>query len=199
MEPFEVVAAPFTIYVAPVGTAFPDVTVDPPADWMKLGTSGTDNYTEDGVTVTHEQTVEVFRSLGSTGPRKAWRTEEGLLIGFTLVDLSAEQYAKVLNDASVTQNAAGAGTGGTDVFGLSRGQEVAAHALLARGDASPAGDAFVTQYEVPRVFQNSEPELTFQKGDPAGHECEFMALEDLNAANARERFGRLVIQTAAAS
>lgn len=198
-QPFEVIAHPLTIWLAPVGTAFPDVSEDPDASWTKLGTSGDENYDEEGVTVTHDQTIEMWTPAGSTGARKAFRTEEGLVIEFTLVDISADQYAKVLNDATVTQVAAGAGTAGVDEFGLTQGHTVATYALLARG-LSPADDQFASQYQVPRCFQNASPEPQYNKGgEPAGLACEFAALEDLNAAADAERFGKLVIQTAAPS
>lgn len=193
MKPFEVVAAPFTIYVAPVGTAFPAVHAAPAVTWFRLGTSGDKNYHEDGVVVTHEQEIEVWRALGSTGPRKAWRTEEALMIGFTLVDLSSAQYAKILGDVAVTQTAPAVGVPGSDEFSLLRRHDVKALALLARGDVSPAGDAFKTQYQVPVVFENGSQEVTFQKGEPGGLECEWMAIED-----ATDGFGKLKIQTAAA-
>src|SRR3990167_8660628 len=111
--PYEIVAAPLTVWVAPTGTAFPDVDTAPNGSWTKLGTSGDKNYADDGVTVTHEQTIETFTPAGSTAARKAWRTEEGLLVEFVLVDISADQYAKILNDATVTDTGAGAGTPGT--------------------------------------------------------------------------------------
>lgn len=195
MEPFEVVAHPLTVWLAPVGTAFPDVSEDPDASWIKLGTSGDENYDEDGVTITHEQTIEEWTPAGSTGPRKAFRTEERLLVAFNLVDISADQYAKVLNDTDVTQVAAGSGTAGADEFGLSQGHTVASHALLARG-VSPADEQFSAQYQVPRCYQAANPEPQYQKGTPAGLACEFAALEDLDASAETERFGKLVIQTA---
>lgn len=197
MEPLEILAAPFTIWLAPVGEAFPAIDAAPAGNWAKLGSNGDVNYDEDGVVVTHGQTIENWRGLGSTGPVKAWRTEEELQIGFTLVDISAAQYAKVLNNVEVTQTASGVGVPGTDAFGLSQGREVAAFALLARG-ASPGMEGGNAQYEVKKVYQGAEPAPTFQKGEPAGLECEFNALEDVTAANRNERFGRLLIQTAAA-
>lgn len=202
MEPFEVIASPLTVYLAPVGTAFPaidDAEGGFASGWTKLGTNGTRNYDDDGVTVTHEQTIETWRGAGSTGPVKAWRTEEELMVGFTLVDLSAVQYAKVLNDATVTDTAAAAGVAGTSEFGLSQGLDVATFAMLARGK-SPAGDGFNAQYQVKRCYQAENPEPQFNKGDePAGLEIQFAALEDPSAENPRERFGTLVIQTAAAA
>lgn len=198
MEPFEVIAHPLTLWLAPVGTAFPDVSEDPDASWTLVGTSGDENYDEEGVTVSHEQTVEEWTPAGSTGPRKAFRTGERLVIGVTVADISAAQYAQALNNATITQDAPGAGTAGVDRFGLTQGHDVAVFALLARGK-SPADDQFEAQYQVPRVFQGANPEPQYQKGEPAGLALEFVALEDLNASADAERFGELVIQTAAPS
>lgn len=184
--PYEIVAAPLTLYLAAVGTAFPAVNAAPAGTWTKLGTSGDKNY-EGGVTVTHEQTTTTFTPGGGTAPRKAWRTEEALRIAVTLVDLSPEQYAKILNDVAVTTTA---GPPATKDFNLLQGLDVARFALLARGK-SPVLDTVNAQYQVPIVIQSGNPEPVYQKGEPAGLAIEFMALED-----AALGFGKLMIQTA---
>ena len=196
--PFEIIAAPFTAYWAPTGEAFPDLADAPAGNWVQIGTSGDEDYNEEGVTVQHSQSTETFRGLGGTGPRKAFRTEEGLLIGFTLHDLTLEQYAVAMNGATVTTTPAGSGTAGTKDIDLYRGLTVQNIALLLRAEASPYG-AFRTQYQVPVVFMSSSPEPVFTKGEPAGLRLEFMALEDPNASTAADRFGKLVAQNAAAS
>lgn len=197
--PYEIIASPFTVYRAPVGTAFPDVDEAPGVSWTKIGTSGDLNYTEDGVTVQHEQEMQTFRSLGSTGPRKAFRVSERQVVGFTLADLKLEQYLNALNGNTVTTTAAGVGTPGTKDIGLSRGISVTEYALLVRADVSPEGDAFAMQYEIPRCVEIGSPEVVFRKGEPAALALQFEALEDTNASTAAERFGRLVIQTADAN
>lgn len=197
--PYEVVAQPFTLWVAPVATAFPDTDESPSGSWTKVGTSGDLNYSEDGVTVTHSQSVELWRALGSTGPRKAFRGEEELRIALTLVDVSLEQYKNALNYNSVSDTAAGAGTPGERKIGLSRGLAVNQRALLIRGgDGSPYGDSFVMQYEIPIAVEAGEPEVVFNKTEPAGLALEFVALEDPLANSDDERFGRLVAQDAVA-
>lgn len=195
IEPLEVVAAPLTVWLAPVGTAFPGIDTDPGTGWFKLGTNGNKNYDDDGVTVSHEQTIESWRGAGAVGPVKAWRTEEELGIGFTLVDLTPAQYAKVLNNATVTETAAAVGTPGTAEIGLSQGQTIASFALLARG-VSSVDENLSAQYQVPRCYQSENPEPVYTKGDPAGLEVGFAALEDLtDGVSERERFGKLVIGT----
>ncbi len=197
--PFEIIAGPLEAWVAPVGTAFPEVDTDPPAPWAKIGTNGARNISEDGVTVTHNQSVETWRSLKSTGPVKAFRTEEELHVAFALMDLTAEQYARVLNDNTVTDDAPGVATPGIRTLGLSRGRSVAQRALLLRGtDMSAYADGLNAQYEIPVAVQVGEPEVVFVKGEPAGLALEFQALEDPNATEEDERFGRLVVQDAEA-
>jgi len=192
--PFELIAAPFTVWLAPVGTAFPLIDAAPGASWAKIGTSGDENYSEDGVTAAHSQTVETPGFLGTTGPRKAFRTAEGLMIRFTVFDMTLEQYANGLNGNAVTTTAAGSGTAGFKKLGLRQGLDVARHALLVRGNASAYGAGWNSQYELPVCFQSGSPEPVHRKGQPAGLALEFTALEDPSAATAAERFGRLVVQ-----
>jgi hypothetical protein len=191
--PQEIIAAPLEIYLAPVGTAFPLVDAAPAVAWELIGTSGDKNYEADGVTVTHGQSVEEWRAAGTTGARKAFRTEESLMIEVTLVDLSAAQYARIMDDATVTQTSPGVGVPGQDEFSLLRGLDVQEFALLARG-VSPADNTLAAQYEVPRVYMNGEPAPVFTKGAPAGLALSFSALEDTSAG-----FGTLTIQTDPAS
>jgi len=197
MQPFEIVAQPFSLYVAAVGTAFPAIDEDPGAGWTLVGTSGDLNYTEDGVTVSHAQTVELWRALGSTGPRKAFRTEEEQHVSLMLADISLEQYKIAMNFNEVTTTPPGVGTAGYKSLGLSRGLEVAQRALLVRGTgASAYGSGWNAQYEIPRAVDVAEPEVVFVKGEPAGLALEFATLEDLDASSADERFGRLIMQNA---
>lgn len=192
-EPYEIIAGPVTLWLAPSGTAFPLVGAVPAGPWAKVGTKGDRNYSDDGVTVQHSQKIETATPAGALGPVKAWRTEEGLIVTVTLWDMSLEQYALALAGAAPTTTAAGVGTAGSKKLGLSKGTDVLTYALLARG-ASAYGDLFTAQYEVPVVFQSGSPKITRKKGVPAGIELEFTALEHGAATSESERFGRLVMQ-----
>ncbi len=191
--PFEIVAQPFTLWVAAPGSAFPSVDEAPGGSWTKIGTSGDLNYTEDGVKVSHKQKIETFRALGSTGPRKAFRVEEDQMISLTLADLTLEQYSIAMNGNAVTTTGPDTGESGTKKIGLSRGLNVERYALLVRGAGASAYMDSVAQYEVPICVQVGEPEVVFVKGTPAGLTLEFQALEDPSAASEDERFGRLVM------
>jgi len=198
MTPYEIIAAPFTVWFAPVGEAFPAIDAVPAGNWAKIGTSGDLNESEDGVTVAHSQTTETARVAGTTGPRKAFRTAEDLMIRFTMLDMSLEHYKHAMNGNAVTTTAAGSGTAGFKKIGLRQGLAVSTMALLVRGDASAYGDGYKGQYEIPICFQSGSPEPVFRKGQPAGLALEFTALEDAGAASEAERFGRLIFQHQAA-
>jgi hypothetical protein len=197
-QPFEIIAAPFTLYIAPAGTAFPAIGAAPAGDWVKVGTSGDRSETEEGVTVSHSQELNPIRSAGSTGPVKAFRTEEGLVIGLALLDVTLEQYKLALNSNTIATTAAGVGTAGFKALKLYQGTQVATMALLLRGEASPYGDAYKSQYECPLAYQSGSPEIVYTKGEPATLALEFTALEDPSAATPDMRFGRVVMQHAVA-
>lgn len=193
MEPYEILATPLKVYLAPVGETFPDVDEDPAGNWDLLGTNGDENYAEDGVTVTHGQTIDTFTPLGLTVPLKAWRSAEELTIGFTLHDLSLAEYGKVLNNATVNQTAAGSGTPGYQDFSLYQGRDIAVFALLLRG-LSPYGDNYNMQYEIYKAYQSENPAPVFRKNEPAGLAIQFSILYDQTNSG----IGNIVAQDAAA-
>lgn len=198
-SPFEVIAGPIQAWVAPLATAFPDLDEAPAAAWILLGANGDKNITDDGLTIRHTREVEVFRGLGTTGPRKTFPTEEDMEIEFTLADMTVEVYDKALGApataaGNVTTQAPGAGAVGYKTRDLLRGFNIDSHALLVRCGMSPYGDDFTSQWEIPMVQQNGEPELVFTKGVPVGLHFMYRALEDPTLG-----FGNVKMQNAAAS
>lgn len=187
-EPYEILAAPFDIYVAPVGEVFPVVNASPAGNWVLLGASGSRSMNESGVIVTHSQTVNLQRVLGTTGPRKAFRTQEDVMVEFTLLDITAEMYARAINGQTVTTDA---GPPAIKHIPFRQGLVVVQYAVLARAAASPYGDNLNMQYEFPRAVQIENPAPAFTKGEGAGLIFRFTALEDPSTGN----LGRLVDQT----
>jgi len=181
--PFDILAGPADVYVAATGTSFPTVSGSVSA-WTALG------KTEGGVTVRHTQNVEMLSSDQDTGPLKALRTEEGLEVQCNLVSLTLENYAKVMNSATVT---AAAGPPATKEIPLYRDVNVGLFALLIRG-RSPYGN-FNSQYQIPVVCQTDEPEIEHVKDDKSILACTWTALVDPNAATTSDRFGKLIAQT----
>lgn len=175
--PHEVVAAPLTVYLAPVGTAMPDV-FEPlasfPVGWEMLGTEGDRNYTDAGVVVNHGEEVEDFTPAGSTMPTKRFRTGESLMISLELADISPEMYAMVMNDAVVTD------AGAFKHFDLFRGDQVNSFAVTARGMSSVDNELNM-QYEFSRAFVSVNGELTYNKGVVAALPVEILAVKATDA------------------
>lgn len=198
--PFNVIMAPYTCYWAPVGTAFPSVDLAVPAGpWALLGASGTEDYS-DGVTVTHGQTIAEVRTAGATGPRKASRTDESLMVAITLIDMTLETYRLALNSNALTATASGGGLPGRKEVNLYQGVDVVTLALLIRGASPYSGDVPSNmQYQLPNCYQDGSPAVKYSKGVAAALALQFKLLNDPNAASVAGRFGKLIAYTAVAS
>lgn len=195
-NPHEVIAAPYTLWLAAVGTAYPDIGEAPAAAWTKVGgTEGDKRYGEDGVSVSLPQTIQLWRPAGTTRPVKAFRTEEDVIISVMVHNMTAEQAAYVLNGNAVTDIAAVAGVGGYRRAALDRGLDVTQYAMLIRGP-SAYDEALKCDWRVPRVVHTGSPEVVARKGEPAGLLFEFTAIEDPDYANGV--FGEMLVQDAAA-
>jgi len=192
--PLEVLAGPFTIWVAPSGTAFTDPSATPSVSWTKVGTTGDQNYSDNGVTVALSPTYKTFTPAGSTAPTKVWRVTEVLEIEFGLVDMTAAMFAKVMNDASVTTQAATASFGGNSNVPLLQGVDVTLFALMARKTGSAAGDAFNTQFQVPLVYNAGQPKIVSKLGEPDVLDVKFTALKDPSLG-----YGKYLVQSSAHS
>ena len=174
----EIIVAPFHVYIGDIGAAYPDVDVAPAAAvWGFLGDGGDKSQGEDGLVITHNQTIDKHRTGGRTGAVKATRSAEDLMLSFDLIDMTLEVYAKALNNAAITDIAAAVGVAGVKSIGLHQGRSVAEFAVLVRGDDSPYAGGRSMQYELPRVVQVSSPAPGFNKAGMAMLKFEFEALE----------------------
>jgi hypothetical protein len=185
-SPFDIIAGPATVYIAPVGEAFPLINATPAGNWTDIG------HTEGGVTVTHNQEFQPLTVDQHLLPLKVIRTSAGMTVSFQLAQITLEQYSKFLYGATVTDTPAGGGAAGFRYFNIEPSVDVNTYALLIRGP-SPYMDAFL-QYEIPKAAQTSEPEIAYVKDDKAVLSCEWTVLEDPSNAN---RLGTLRAQDAA--
>ena len=170
--PHEVLAAPLEVWLADVGTTFPDVhepEASFPAGWTLLGTEGSRNYTDDGVIVNHGEEVLDWTPAGSTMPAKRFRTAESFEITLNLADVSAAMYALVMNDAAVTDG------GNYKTFSLYRGDQVNSFAVFARG-MSGEDNAYYMSYDFSRAFVSVNGEVTFNKGEVAALPVSILAV-----------------------
>lgn len=197
--PYELIVAPFSVYVGPLGEAFTIIETTPAGNWVLLGTNGTENMDEAGVTVSHQQTVDQHHVYGVTPPVKATRSQSQITISFTLLDLTLEEYARILDDGTVTTTGQGGGAAGFKDVNLGLGLDVSEKAYLIRGTgASPEGTGWNMQYEIPRAYVSGSPSVVFTKNAPAGLEFELTQLYDTGEA-AGEEMGRILVQHQAVS
>ena len=178
--PYELIAGPFVVYWAPVGTPAPEISADPPSPWTLLGRNGAKNISEDGINIEFEETVEGQMVLGSTAVQKQFRTSEEVTLSMTILDVTAETFAFAMsNPSGITTSAPASGAGGHLDVPLLKGFTVLNAAFLMRGP-SPYGDNWYAQYWLPRGYPAFSGALQYQKGEAAGIELSIMALENGN-------------------
>lgn len=192
----EIIAAPFTVWIAPVGTAFPAIDEVPAAPWTLLGSNGDRNYAGGGVTVSHQRQLQFATPAGVLGAAVAFAENDSLRVRLELLDMTLEQYAVVMGGNAVVTTPPAIGVAGIKVLGLGlKTGPLPEYAVLARGP-SPYAEGMPAQYELPRCIEAGSPAPTFRGGVPAGLSVELTALEDPAATSEEERFGRLVAQYA---
>lgn len=179
------------IYIADVGTAFPDLEDDPAvaSGWRYVGP------TADGVEANPDETINEFSSDQDIGTVDAIRSEEKVMLTANLYEATLENIADVMSQ-SVSTVAAGSGTYGYKQIGLSRGVDVTYKAILYRFK-SPYGD-YPAQLEIPYGYISGKLKLAWKKADKVVVPCEFHSLIDPNATDEHEKFGRVKMGNAGA-
>lgn len=189
MQTYELLHGAGTIYVGPIGEAFPALDTTPAGNWVTLG------ETKEGVTVVYEDSIEGIRVDQETGIVKAIRTEEDMRIETSLAVGTLENLSYFLNGNAVTDTPAGSGTIGTREVANYRGGVVQEFSILFRA-TSPYGDNYPAQYELPRGYFEGPSGLEYMKDDTVVIPCVFNVMVDLTAATDAEKFGRLIAQDA---
>ena len=176
VQPYEIVAGPARVFIAPVGTVFPAIDSEygdgdfGTATWADLG------HTDGGVQVAHSQTIVALRTDQVTAPVKMVRSEEDLEITFSLAELTLENYATTLNQFGDVVDV----SGNRSINLYRGGSAVETFALLVRGEQLSPYGPYHLQYEVPNVYQSGNPETAYTKDAKALLAVAFMAI----AANA---------------
>lgn len=186
--PFNQLVGALKVYVAPVGTAVPDVDEAPSGSWSLVGP------TDGGQQLGHLGGLTYFRDDDHQGPVKVVRPEENVRMSTNVVGLSLENYARILHaSTNVTSTV---GPPAIKTMPLKRGANPTLYALLLRGETiSPYGN-FPGQYVIPKGVFDGEPEPAFTKDGRAALAVVFEALEDDTQADPKNSLGYLVVQTA---
>jgi hypothetical protein len=172
MEPFAQITGTAKIYLAPVRTAPPAINTLPGAAWIYLG------ETDGEQSIEHSGALTLFRVNERTGPVKAVRPEEDVVVSFTLVELTLENYARVLHEASKVLES---GTPSRKEMPFKRGSCPTEYALLMIGQSSSPYGLYPAFNYLPRVVSDAEPTVTRAKDGRAALEAMYRALEDAQA------------------
>lgn len=169
--PYEIMGAPHSLYIATAATARPAIGAAPAVGWVLVGTAGNRSYSEEGVRVNSPAAYNYFRGLGSAAPRKAFRSEEDVMISVTLADLTLESLATAFNKlaSGVVE------TGITRKLGLSRGLGVQTVALLVRGPSPYMDDGF-SQWWIPQAANVTSIDLAMRRDNATTYPLEFRAI-----------------------
>lgn len=185
MEPFAQITGTARIYLAPVRETPPAVNVSPAGNWVLLG------ETEGEQSIEHAGPLTYFRTNERTGPVKAVRPEETITVSFTLVDLTYENYARVLH--SVNKLVTSTSPSRIEMP-FSRGFCPTEYALLMHGTADSPYGLYPAFNYLPRVVSASEPTVTRSKDGRASLACQFVVMVDYQAAAGYD-LGYAVAQT----
>lgn len=189
--PFEVIAGPVEVWVAPLATAMPSVDTAPTGPWILLGANGSKNIEESGVTIHDSATVTPFRTLGALMPVKTFITSEDFGVEFTLADLTLEMWDKARGGpataaGNVVTFAPTVPLPGTKSLNLVRNGVLSTNALLVRAGVgmspySTVGADYAAQYEFPKAICPGEGiQLVYVKGVPVGIHYKWTILYDPN-------------------
>lgn len=168
-------------------TVAPAVNADPTgAGWVLLGD------TDGGQTVTHGGAKTKIYDDAHQGPVKAVRPQEDPVISTMLVDMTLENYARVLSNVAAVTSAAGPPA--IKTMPIKRGRFGQRYAFLFRSSiASPYGN-FPAQYYLPIGEFDGEPAPAFTKDGRAGLQVDIFAIEDDTQSSGNE-LGVLTAQT----
>jgi hypothetical protein len=185
--PYDRLVGTWRVYLAPAAEAAPTVSSTPSGNWAELGPTDEDQGIKHGGALTY------FRDNTAQGPRKAVRPEEEVMVSMTVVGLTLENYAKILNAAANVVSAVGPPA--TKKIPVVRGFNPTEYALLLKGTSdSPYGN-FPGQWYFPRVVVDGEPEQVRARDGSPGLEIEFGVLW-YASASAGEEMGIWIVQTA---
>jgi hypothetical protein len=178
--PYEVIAGPFTAYIAAVGTTLPTLDEDPGevAGWTMVGHSGAVNYNRgEGVMVRHQKTINTYRGAADPRPLKNFTTEANLIVEFSLADMTLATYRLAVANGTVTSHSAVGPIPAHRVLDLAVGNGIPTYALVLRSDESPYQADGVSQYEIEKAQEIGSSDVQRgSAGNPAQLRLMFSAL-----------------------
>lgn len=147
-----VVAGDGKVYVAPVGTAFPDFAAEPAAPWAELGFFKTDGLT---INVAREATdIYAFQSLD---PIRTVITQRPMTVAFALQQSGPDQVALALGGGEWAE------IGSTDVYEFTPPEASYVDERAVLIEIEDGDDKY--RYLIPRAVNKEGVEFTFRRDE----------------------------------
>lgn len=186
--PFSQLTGSLTVFLALYGETVPDVDVLPGGNWVELGATDGDQSIKYGGKVTF------FKDNDHQGDVTGIRSEESPMVKIKVVDLTMENWAKII--ASTSSIVSGTTTAGstTKKLPIKRGAALVEYAMLLKGDALSPYGLYPGMFVIPRLVFSNEPEVKFGKSLRGSLDAEGHVLEDDAQAEA-DALGWLIVKT----
>lgn len=187
--PFEQLTGSLKLYIAPYGEAVPEVQSTPTGNFIELGSTAGDQK------IKHGNKITWFRDNDHQGVVKGTRAEEEITISATLVDLTLENYGRIISSVGLVTETTNASGIQQRTLPLKRGPNLTEYIAVFRGDTISPYGVFPGMYVLPKAVITGEPTPTFGKDKRAELAIEMMVLED-DAMSESDKLGWLVVQIA---
>ena len=176
------------VFLAPCGTAPPEVQVEPADPWLRFGPTDGGQKIDDSATMTY------FRDDDHMVPTAVVQSDQTVKIDMTIIGMSLEQQSKIQNSAEKVRDLVGT-TVPTRRMPLKRLVWPQQYAMLLRGQAlSPYGQ-YPGQYYIPRGVFDGNRTREHTKVGRVSLSVSFNLLEDTEQEHADDTLGWLDVQT----
>ena len=197
-EPNEVVWGPGDIWVAEVGTDFPDVDADPTAAWQLLGISEGRSFTDGGITIGETPAFAYSKGEGESLDTDGRVTGLEVMLSGELKDMRLASFRVVMGKVAgdIVEVAAASGTIGYQTLQAYRpiGQ-APRFACLVRFMDNPYDKVYAgIQREFPVMMSIGAVTTPWTVSNPTPWPFEFKLLGDRSKSDIDESAGAWVVQ-----
>ena len=186
--PFSQLTGALKVYLALYGETIPDVDALPGGNWVEFGATDGDQSFK------HSGKVTFFKDNDHQGNVTGVRSEEDPTVKLKVVDLTLENWAKIISGTSKLVNGTTTLGSATRKLPVKRGAALVEYAMLLKGDTISPYGLYPGMFVIPRLVFSSEPEIKFGKNLRGSLDVEGHVMED-DAQAEDDKLGWLIVRT----